>query len=131
MEGRTIHSEHTAFVNSITSIHRPEDQELLLLSGGTDKVIYAWNVQTGRLAYTLIGHTDNVCWLDRGTATITGSTEPLVISGSWDGSARVWVGHECVYELSGIHSAAVWCAKALVERPNHFLTGTESLSYSI
>ncbi len=51
--------------------------------------------------HLLRGHTDNVCALAPGVGPDT------LISGSWDKTARVWVGSTCQHILAG-HAFAVW-----------------------
>lgn len=52
----------------------------------------------------LIGHEKNVCALD--------SNYGLVVSGSWDATAKVWKDGSLLYTLKG-HSNAVWAVKIL------------------
>lgn len=49
------------------------------MTGGQDTVInlFALSANSNEPAYTLIGHTDNVCALDS-------TPDGLIISGSWD-----------------------------------------------
>lgn len=50
----------------------------LLISGGSDKVIYVFDpIQTENVVYRLEGHTENICTL---SVTPNGS----ILSGSWD-----------------------------------------------
>ena len=91
------------------------DYEGLLISGGQDGVI---NVMqpfiAGEAAYVLVGHTSNVCSLHVGSIGI-------IISGSWDKTARVWRNWQCQYELKG-HDQAVWAVLAM---PNdEYFTGS-------
>lgn len=123
MSGRsqTVHSEHTAFVNSLVLMTAAEeDGSMMVASAGTDRIIYVWDLTDGRLAYALVGHEDNVCWLDRREYN-----NSLLISASWDASVRVWAGSECLFKLESVHTAAVWCARAVPGRPNCFLTGKD------
>lgn len=53
-----------------------------------------------------MGHSSNVCALD--------SNYGLVVSGSWDQTARVWKDGKLLYTLEG-HSQAVWAVKILSE----------------
>lgn len=52
----------------------------------------------------LVGHESNVCALD--------SKHGIVISGSWDKTARVWEDKKVKHILKG-HSQAVWCVAVL------------------
>src|SRR5262249_29975809 len=56
----------------------------LLVSGSDDGFVKVWDVPSGRLVATLIGHTAGV----RGVAL--SSDARLVASGSFDGSVRLW-----------------------------------------
>ncbi|KAJ3340014.1 hypothetical protein HDU93_007563 [Gonapodya sp. JEL0774] len=58
----------------------------VVAAGGADVFeIYVWSVQTGRLLEVLPGHTGPVCALQFDT-----SGSGRLLSGSWDGTARVW-----------------------------------------
>lgn len=63
--------------------------------------------------YSLLGHKSNVCALDTGYG--------LVVSGSWDKTARVWKNEKLLYELTG-HEQAVWAV--LVLSKSLILTGS-------
>lgn len=111
-----VYSMHTGYVNSLTFI-KPSDQfpHGLIVSGGQDKFIAVYDpYHFTEPNYLLIGHNGNVCALD--------STEDaLIISGSWDKTAKVWKDWKCVYTLEG-HSAAVWAV--LIIDSTRFLTGS-------
>ena len=81
----------------------------LLVSGGRENIIYAHAPSNPAVpVYTMIGHTENICSL-----AIAGTPEaPLILSGSWDKSCRVWAHGQCVQVLEG-HEAAVWSVIAL------------------
>lgn len=63
---------------------------------------------------TLIGHEASVCSLSR-------TSDGCVISGSYDKTARVWKGSECIFILSG-HSHNVWAVLGL--STGEILTGS-------
>lgn len=106
------------------------------MTGGHDTVINVFPLDSEREepAYSLLGHTENVCALD---ATANG----LIISGSWDRcvtcmccfrfvseqmlsllrTAKVWQNFQLAYELRG-HEQSVWAV--LVVDEETFLTGT-------
>lgn len=90
---------------------------LFALTGGQDKLVNAFNVAVGLDGraktssspdYTLLGHQDNISALDVGPA---GS---YIVSGSWDKTARVWKGWQCVATFQG-HLQAVWAVLAVDE----------------
>lgn len=109
----TVLVGHQGYVNSIAS-----SQGNLLVTGGNDKDILVWS--DGNIVSRLRGHTSNVCALD--------SREGLVVSGSWDKTARIWKksqksqkSQECLRVLEG-HTQAVWSVCLL---SNHtVLTGS-------
>jgi len=69
----------------------------------------------------LKGHSDNVCVVSVGGT----SEKPVIVSGSWDKTAKVWnLDGDCLYTLSG-HQYAVWGA-AMMETGDVF-TGEASL----
>ncbi len=81
-----------------------------MISGGKDTIIEVR--QPGKppddnAEALLLGHSHNVCALD---ASAEGG---FVVSGSWDGSARVWrIGKwECEAVLEG-HEGSVWTVLA-------------------
>jgi phospholipase A-2-activating protein len=87
------------------------------LTGGQDKLVNAFEVSVdadGRATssktpdYTLLGHEDNISTLD------VGPGGAYIVSGSWDKTARIWKGWECVATLKG-HLQAVWAVLAVDE----------------
>lgn len=87
-----------------------EYSEGLVISGGKDSIIEVR--QTGTPPDTnaealLLGHSHNICALD------TSHDGRFVVSGSWDGTARVWrVGKwRCEALLEG-HEGSVWAVLA-------------------
>ncbi|KAF8248175.1 PFU-domain-containing protein [Wilcoxina mikolae CBS 423.85] len=104
-----INSTGIAFVNSVAYLQpTPEHPKGLIVSGGQDTTIEIREPETlsADPNYILLGHSHNVCTLDTFGQT--------VISGSWDGTARVWKDWQTQYVLEG-HEGAVWAVLALSE----------------
>jgi len=77
-----------------------------LASGGNDSIINIWDLsQPSDPVMTLTGHEKPVVAL---STTVDGN----LISGSWDHTARVWQGSQCIAELKG-HTQAVWAVLGL------------------
>ncbi|CAO1630116.1 unnamed protein product [Sympodiomycopsis kandeliae] len=105
---------HGGYVNSAAWLSDAMGT-LFAVTGGQDKLINAFEVKVGLDGrakassspdYTLLGHQDNVSALDVGPG---GS---YIVSGSWDKTARIWKGWECVATLKG-HLQAVWAVLAV------------------
>ena len=102
----SILSQGSAFINAITFI--PPSKEYphgLVVSGGQDTVIEVRDPEKSRTDNAerlLMGHGNNVCALD------ISPDGTWFVSGSWDGTARVWsVGK---WECEGVledHQASV------------------------
>ena len=117
----SISSHGSTFINAITYLQPTSTfPEGLVISGGKDTIIEVR--QPGKppdenAEALLLGHSHNVCALD---ASAEGG---FVVSGSWDGSARIWrIGKwECEAVLEG-HEGSVWTVLAY----NHemIITGT-------
>ncbi|KAG5354599.1 Protein DOA1 [Yarrowia sp. B02] len=84
----------------------------LIAAGGQDKMIALIGDDTARF---LVGHDNNVCALDL--------ADDLVISGSWDKTAKVWCDGRVLYNLEG-HDQAVWAVKIVSAKENVFLTAS-------
>ncbi|CAF9914927.1 MAG: hypothetical protein ALECFALPRED_009854 [Alectoria fallacina] len=116
----SISSHGSAFINAITYL--PPSSEYpdgLVISGGKDTIIEVR--QPGKppednAEALLLGHSHNVCALD------VCASGGFVVSGSWDGSARLWrIGKwECEALLEG-HEGSVWCV--LAYDSNTIITG--------
>ncbi|KOS19465.1 Ubiquitin homeostasis protein lub1 [Escovopsis weberi] len=113
-EGALI-SRGSEYINSLTFSPPTQDhQDGLVISGGKDTVI---EVKSPRAAPTdhaerlLIGHAHNVCSLD------VSPSGTRLVSGGWDGQARVWsLGKwETELMLGGHEGMAVWGVVALDE----------------
>jgi len=115
---------HQHFVGSVISIPSNNPYytgENSIASGGNDKIINIWNLKNEHPYLTLIGHADTVCALSI-------SPEGYLISGSWDKTARVWKGAECIWILKG-HQHSVWAVLAL---PNgNIVTGSADHSIKL
>lgn len=76
----------------------------VLVSGGQDKVIHVWNMETGELLRELKGHESSVECL-----SFDGSSE-LLASGSADFTVRVWNVEtgDCLHVFNG-HRELVKC----------------------
>ncbi|KAA8900569.1 WD40-repeat-containing domain protein, partial [Sphaerosporella brunnea] len=110
-----INSTGSAFVNSVAFIQpTPEHPLGLIVSGGQDTIIEVREPNTTATdpSYILLGHAHNVCALD--------TFGQVIISGSWDGTARVWKNWETQRVLEG-HEGAVWAVLAISE--TEFITG--------
>ena len=107
----SISTHGSAFINAIT--HYPPTSDYpdgLIISGGKDTIIEVR--QPGKppednAEALLLGHSHNVCALD------VCADGGFVVSGSWDGTARLWrIGKwECEALLEG-HGGSVWCVLA-------------------
>lgn len=97
---------HKGFVNSITY------HEGYIISGSQDAAINLVKVGRTEPEITLLGHTANVCALDV-------SKEGHILSGSWDGTAKLWVDGKCIETMEG-HEGAVW---AVLHTDHGLLTG--------
>lgn len=55
-----------------------------LAFGGVDRILYVWDVWANRLRHRLEGHGDEI------TSAAFSADSSLLISGSWDGTVRLW-----------------------------------------
>ena len=102
------------FLNSVCY----DSEKELLLFGGKDTMINGvplFATLGEDPLYTLIGHEGNVCSLF--------FQDGVVISGSWDKTAKVWKEGSLIYDLQA-HSASVWDAKIVSLTENKFLTAS-------
>ncbi|KAM5347218.1 hypothetical protein ACJ41O_010223 [Fusarium nematophilum] len=106
-------SRGSEYINSIAFFPPSSDRpDGLVLSGGKDTII---EVKSPKAAASdnaerlLVGHAHNVCTLD---VAPNGS---FVVSGGWDGQARVWTSQKWETELTltGHESMAVWSVVVL------------------
>ncbi|OAA35182.1 phospholipase A-2-activating protein [Metarhizium rileyi] len=109
----TLVSRGSEYVNSVAFFPPSADHPNgLVISGGKDTVIEVKSLgaaSTEHAERLLIGHANNVCTLD---VAASGS---YLISGGWDGQARVWnlQKWETVLTLGGHEGMAVWSVVAL------------------
>eukprot|EP01119_Soliformovum_irregulare_P015719 TRINITY_DN4460_c0_g1_i3.p1 TRINITY_DN4460_c0_g1~~TRINITY_DN4460_c0_g1_i3.p1 ORF type:complete len:263 (+),score=11.45 TRINITY_DN4460_c0_g1_i3:61-849(+) len=75
-----------------------------IVTASNDHSVIVWNPTTQEPLLTLLGHTDSVVCLSH--------VNGLIVSGSWDNTARVWQGPECIMILKG-HSHSVWAVLGL------------------
>ncbi|XP_037071040.1 phospholipase A-2-activating protein-like [Pollicipes pollicipes] len=87
----------------------------LILTGSNDANIHVYSHKSSEPLYRLTGHTATV-------AALAAGKFGTIVSGSWDCSARVWLGQKCVLTLSA-HSAAVW-AVAILPGSGLVITGS-------
>lgn len=119
----SISSQAQAFVNAIAYMPPSTDfPEGLIVSGGKDTIIDVR--QPGRppeenADRLLLGHQGNVCSLD----VSPDAKAPYLVSGSWDGTAKVWDIRkgEDTATLEG-HEGSVWAVLAYDHRA--IITGT-------
>ncbi|KAH3687639.1 hypothetical protein WICPIJ_001378 [Wickerhamomyces pijperi] len=102
----SINYKSSGFINSLTFNKTGN----LIISAGQDKLINITELYSHTLdpEFTLIGHESNVCCLDY--------KDDLIISGSWDTTAKVWKDNQLLYDLKG-HNASVWDVKILSSSP--------------
>ncbi|KAJ1959901.1 WD repeat protein Lub1 [Dipsacomyces acuminosporus] len=108
---------HSGYVNSVALISASsEHPNGFVATGGVDTAISIWDpTDLSNVVTKLTGHTDNVC------ALATSSDGRILVSGSWDKTAKVWVDGKCKYTLAG-HQHAVW--SVLVLDDGSVLTGS-------
>ncbi|XP_023235769.1 phospholipase A-2-activating protein-like isoform X2 [Centruroides sculpturatus] len=99
----------TKYVSSVCALP-PSDQYPfgLILAGCNDCAIYGFSIDSPQPVYKLLGHAGTVCSLSAGNYG-------TVLSGSWDKTAKIWLGQQCTVTLEG-HQAAVWAVQILPEQ---------------
>lgn len=103
----TISSQGSAFVNALAYLSQNEQYpEGLVVSGGKDTIIEVRRLGASPEANAealLLGHSHNVCALD------VDPTGQWIVSGGWDGQARLWRVRKWDTEtiLEG-HEGSVW-----------------------
>ncbi|KAF8584089.1 PFU-domain-containing protein [Ramaria rubella] len=104
------------YVNAVAYMPHGLEGKGYLVAGGQDSVITVFSLSAAKEEpdFTLIGHTDNVC-------SLNASSDGIILSGSWDKTARVWRDFSCLYTLKG-HGQAVWAV--LVVGSSKFLTAS-------
>lgn len=118
-EEKHLYSGHSSYVTSVCAILNDSSHpEGLVATGSRDTTILVFSLNGGQPVHTLTGHADTVsslCWSDG-----------LLVSGSWDHSARMWKDWECVKEMKE-HSGPIWSV-AVTYKPEQ---GPSSQSPSI
>jgi len=80
---------HKKGVNCVE--YAPTGEKPYLISGADDRSVCVWDYQTKQCIQTLSSHTNNV------SATLFHPTLPIILTGSEDGTVRVW--HAATYRL--------------------------------
>ena len=107
---------HSRYVASICTMPPSEGHpQGLVITGGHDNLILAFDFNSPEPIWKLEGHTGTVCSLDAGKFG-------TILSGSWDKSAKVWINGKVVMNFND-HEAAVWTVKMLPDR-GLMLTGS-------
>uniref|UniRef100_A0AAY4A0G7 Phospholipase A-2-activating protein n=1 Tax=Denticeps clupeoides TaxID=299321 RepID=A0AAY4A0G7_9TELE len=107
---------HTNFVSCVCIVAPSETYPRgLIATGGNDNNVCVFSLDRPDPLYVLKGHKNTVCSLSAGKFG-------TLLSGSWDTTAKVWLGDKCMMTLQG-HSAAVWAVVILPEQ-GLMLTGS-------
>ncbi|XP_062850294.1 phospholipase A-2-activating protein [Trichomycterus rosablanca] len=107
---------HTNFVSCVCIIAPNETYPRgLIATGGNDNIICIFSLDRPDPIFLLKGHKNTVCSLSSGKFG-------TLLSGSWDTTAKVWLGDKCMMTLQG-HTAAVWAVVILPEQ-GLMLTGS-------
>ncbi|ODN00533.1 Phospholipase A-2-activating protein [Orchesella cincta] len=108
---------HTNFVSCVCVIPpSPKYPKGLILSGGHDHTILGFEIGNPSPLFHLIGHKGTVC-------SIAATSDLLMVTGSWDQTAKVWCDMQNVATLTG-HSAAVWAVASIPSENHQILTGS-------
>ncbi|KAG8828474.1 hypothetical protein FRB91_002821 [Serendipita sp. 411] len=86
--------------------YHPDPHKPYILTTGDDRTIRVWDLLSKSCIQTLEGHTSNVSW-----AIYVGGGLPLIVSGSEDGTIKLW--NAGTYRLENTLSYGmerVWCA---------------------
>ncbi|TIB97196.1 WD-40 repeat-containing protein [Wallemia mellicola] len=116
---------HDNYVNSVGYL---ADNDLVA-TGSQDKLVNLHQIDSNGLdvmvdapAYTLLGHSGNVCSIDT-------SSDGLIATGSWDTTARIWKDGVELSCLSG-HTQAVWSVKFTPDN-KHVITASADKNIAI
>ncbi|XP_075999985.1 phospholipase A-2-activating protein [Genypterus blacodes] len=102
-------SGHSNFVSCVCIIAPNETYPRgLVATGGNDNNICVFTLDQPQPLFTLKGHKNTVCTLSSGKFG-------TLLSGSWDTTAKVWLGEKCMMTLQG-HTGAVWAVVILPEQ---------------
>ncbi|KAK7170036.1 hypothetical protein R3I94_000318 [Phoxinus phoxinus] len=100
---------HSNFVSCVCIIAPNETYPRgLIATGGHDNNICVFSLDRPDPLFTLKGHKNTVCTLSAGKFG-------TILSGSWDTTAKVWLGEKCMMTLEG-HTAAVWAVLILPDQ---------------
>ena len=90
-----------------------------MVTGGQDKKVHIWDAKTGKLKVTLDGHSNTVL------SVAVSSDGLLVVSGSKDGTARVWKIKDVEGEEQKKYAFDGWwvCAVAFASNEDSFFAG--------
>ncbi|RDA90314.1 hypothetical protein CP533_0395 [Ophiocordyceps camponoti-saundersi (nom. inval.)] len=111
--GGTLISRGSEYVNSLSFFPSTKDKpDGLVISGGKDTIVEVkspCSSSTDNAERLLIGHAHNVCTLD---TSVDGN---FIVSGGWDGQARVWDldTWQTKLVLSGHEGMSVWSVVVL------------------
>ncbi|KAH7136697.1 WD40-repeat-containing domain protein [Dactylonectria estremocensis] len=111
----TLLSRGSEYINSVSFLPPSQDRpDGLVISGGKDTIIEVKApsaTSTDNAERLLVGHAHNVCTLD------VGPNGAYIVSGGWDGQARVWntTKWETELMLGGHEGVAVWSVVAFDE----------------
>ena len=86
-----------------------QGNEVFIYVGSNDENIYCYTAEAAQPMATLSGHHATVCALGS-------SAKGILISGSWDMTARVWHSKDDASVLAG-HEAAVWAVTFVGDQP--------------
>ncbi|KAK9465476.1 WD40-repeat-containing domain protein [Lipomyces arxii] len=106
----SVNFESSKYLNSICWM---ADRSLIASAGVSKEITVTSPNANLSPEYVLKGHEANVCALSYNFG--------VLISGSWDATARVWIDKTCKYVLRG-HQSSVWAVIALA--PDKYLTGS-------
>jgi WD40 repeat protein len=120
----TLSSSLRTIVNGVSCVavgEGSDPQSNYLAIAFKDGDIFVWNLPQLSTISTLQGHTKNIQCM---SFVCEDLSHPTLVSGSLDGSARVWnpQNEVCKFVLVG-HSSAIWCVSPLVG--GLFVTGSK------
>ncbi|CAG7833242.1 unnamed protein product [Allacma fusca] len=108
---------HTNFVSCVhvlqPNVKYPHG---LILTGSHDHTVLGFEIGKPVPVFRLLGHKGPVC-------SISSTEDSILITGSWDESAKLWENQNCIASLEG-HGAAVWAVASLPGVNKNFLTGS-------
>ncbi|XP_047134091.1 phospholipase A-2-activating protein isoform X1 [Hydra vulgaris] len=99
---------HLNYVASVCTIPASEKYPHgLIATGGNDKLILVFDFNSQEPIMRLEGHTGAVC-------ALTAGKFGMLLSGSWDKTAKVWINGAVAMTLTG-HEGAVWGIETIAE----------------